>query len=320
MNFFLATYAVRIFENIDPDYKDVDENRRRMPRDISNFNSDGDSDIYLITKKYIERLSEDPIVDENRKTVFKLLEYKIYEDRRLLTGTIEAGYYGLSGSLIDSETGSSRPKKSTEASAMPYFFAVYLPRESNEGILILEMIGNHGIKTIIERHFRRAFRADYGDYRTEINALVPEQIVKQIITEGIVKRLRFIRFKSHTDPTDLLKDFNFEEPVGAEFVIYGNYLNVKDQLLSVFNPGSKVNTLIELKDSNFKYDTIKAELTIGGNRKRTIDMSDILKSKAVTEITDKLDFVDGNHPDFDSIQRVAIQHLEKTKKLMGYLV
>lgn len=313
MNFFLATYTIRVFKKVGKE--STQKTKESRPLNIDNFDKDK-SDLFDIARKFLLTLRKQPINNIEKKKVLKLIKYKSNREKRIITGVFESGYYGLAGNLIDVENYSSRKKKSTEADAKPYFFLIYLPQNRDEGILVLEMIGNHGIKKIITNHFCKEFKESYPGYYSEISSLIPEEIIRQIINDGIVKKLRFVRFRKPSDRADTLKNIHFEEPVQVELVVSGKNLNVKEKLLSVFNKGSQVHNLIELADSDFDYDTIKTEIHTGNDRRKTLDLSDFINAKNSIDITDKIKLVSGGHPEFSTIENVAISHLYKTIEMI----
>lgn len=308
MNFFLATYTLRIYGNNDG--KSKAQNSR--PLTISDFN-DKKSDIYSVCRRYLAFLRKKPIIDDNSKCILKVTKYKVYQADRVITGIFETGYYGLSSNLIDVETNTYRERKSTEADAMPFFFLFYLPENMNEGIIILQRIGNRGIKGLITEIANEKFPLNYDSYRLEINSLIPEEVVRQIIDYGIVKKLRFTKFQKHSDKSDILKDVHFEKPVTLEFVIAGNHLNLKDKILAMFNKGSKIKSLFEL-NNDFEYDTIKTEILLNDGRRRIINLSNFMKICNYVDITQELEFNPGGHPKFKFIESSAFGLYRKTKK------
>jgi hypothetical protein len=315
MNFFLSTYTLRIYnKKIDKDLSN--DVRRNRPLKLDKFD-EAESDAYKVCKRYLVSLKRWPIIDSQDKSIFKLLQYKFYDSKRIITGFFETGYYGLSSKLIDIENNTFRVKKSTEADAMPFFFLFFFPKDRDEGIIILERIGNLGVRTLMTKLLADKFSKEFKDLKIEINSLIPEEIIKQIIKNGSIKKLRFIKFRKPDDKADLLKNVHFEDPVNLEIVVAGKNLNVKDKILSIFNKGATVKTLFELNNMDFEYDTIKAQVQQEDGRNKIVNLSDFIKVRNYINITHELRFETGGHPEFTSIESVAMKLCKEIHETIG---
>lgn len=316
MNFFLSTYTVRIYKVLGIGEENNDPSKK-LPLILNKF--DGESlDIFDVCVRYLKILQRWSYNDKKNKAFFSVSELNIDKQNRKISGFIKTGYYGLAGDIVDVEKKSIVYEKTVNhADSMPFFFLVYLPRHRNEGIFILERIGTYGIRGVLSSIFSEYFSSRYKEFYCSINPLIPDQVVKNILSSGIIKKLRFIKFMVPTDKTDALCEGHKEEYVNAELSFSSKSFFNKDRILNIFNPGVEVKNLFELRDWGFEYDTIKIEVQYGPrSRTKVINLSDFSKVRNYVDITDEVGIDNSGHPIFEDIEFSANELCDDMSKVL----
>jgi len=244
---------------------------------------------------------------------------KINPDGRVISGVLESGKFGRVSSILDVETNSLNYKKKPEdADVLPYYFLFYIPQGTDEGILLLQRVKNDGIKTNLNRFLRPFFCKENPGFNLEMNALIREDAVKQAINRGTVKKLRCVKFKAPTDRVDGLDEGHKEVPLNMEIVLSASKIPIKNKLGDfLHSEKSNVRSLIELRDFNFDYDTVKAEIEVDG-RMQTFDLGRIEHVRTHYEITDQVKLDANQQPTFNSIEQAAKRYLEEIIDYMYY--
>jgi hypothetical protein len=316
MNFFLSSYTIRIHENLKSSEKNSDP-FKLLPLKLDQFDTHK-TDLFDVCENSIIRLKRWPFKDDGNKAYFSISTPRFYPADRKICGIINSGNYGISGDIIDVDAKVIVHKKETNhADSLPFFFLVYLPKDTNEGILILQRIGTYGIRGALLDLFSKHFSSLYPGFNCSINPLIPDQVVKNIITKGTIKKLRFIKFNVPTDKTDTLFDLHQEKPYNAELSFSSPSFFPKDKIMTIFNPGVEVKNLFELRDWGFAYDTIKIEVQFGPeSRPKVINLSNFSKIRNYIDITSEVLIGDNGHPKFNSILKYADQLCNDMSKIL----
>jgi len=309
MNFFLATYTIRI-ENKRTS-KGVGSDLPYLT--LSNFDGKN-SDLLKIMYEYFEELKTNPIKDENQKIHLGVSELKVYN--RLITGTIDSGVYGLAGKLVDTETNAvSYEKKVTDADVFPFFFLLSVPEGKNEALLILGRVGTTGIRKQLGKSFGKHFSAMFSEFTVVLNTLVPDKVVQQILFNGAIKKLRFIKYNIPTDRIDGFDEGHKEIPMSLEIVYSASMMLIQERLKMLFGGSKTVKTLFELRDFDFDYDTIKVDVKFG-DQDKTVNLSDWAKVRNYINITKEIRIDVNGYLVFSSIESKAKEIYEELSKLL----
>lgn len=291
----LATYTIRIRDK---------RKRRYVP--INNIHNG--IDFLNIMNNYLSNRHTNMVIHQQAQN--KLLKVRNFtRQNRIFSGIIETGEYGYETELLDVNSGRTTHRRSvSEAEMLPFYFLIFLPQNTNEGILILQRFKQFGIRTIFERDINGFINSQYDFLELQINPLVPSQLINEYLTNGRILKLRFIRFSFPPDIADAYGTQDHIEKEGyTEYIISARRrgripIPIVRRILEVLNGRRQLNELIEIQ--NFEYDKIKIEIDLNGN-KRTIDLSDMSKLRPYIDISQSIRLGDDGHPLFESINEIA---------------
>lgn len=303
--FSLASYSIRV--------KDKKRNSY-VPR-IDNFA--GGADIFDIIDRYLNNLKNNLAHDHEHKKLMRVI--RLNSNQRILNSIIETGEYGYESNLCDINNGSvSHKRQIHEAEMMPFYFLISLPRNVDEGIIILQRFKQFGIRKILLEDFNNYFTSQCPNFSIETNPLIPEQLVSQYLHDGRITKIRFIRFNIPKDIADAYDTQDHVEEGGYTELIASakrnKYLPIFGRIQEFLNGNRELRRIIELQ--NFEYDTVKVEVEINKNH-RTIDLANLHKIRAYYDITEEVLISDSGHPSFDSIDNVAMRLLKDLSEAMG---
>lgn len=301
MKFSLSSYTIRIEHK--PDKKQNNGSQALPYLLLDNF-VDG-ADLFDVFKEYLESLKSAPLFDQDQKTSLRVSTLNV--QNRIISGVIESGPCGITSKLIDIETNHLKyQRRLTDAEIMPFYFLISIPKHKNEGILFLERISNYGIRKILGNCFGKHFSKKYSSFYVVLNPLVLDRVVQQILYDGIIKKLRFVKYEIPTDRFDGVDEGHQEIFGNVELIISANRIPVLNRIKQLFNGNLTVKNLFELRDVNFEYDTIKVEVDINGSR-RVINLGDWQKVRNYIDISNRIKLDSDGHPNFDSIEHEALE-------------
>lgn len=303
MRISLAAYTIRVRgkrknkEDKDPEY-----------RKLSAY--DGYKDLHEDIISFLKKLK----TDTTDKTYMLYMRPKSVErEGRFISGILESGSYGRSSNILDTTTDSVTYKKKWEdADVLPFYFLFYIPENTNEGILLLQRTGKFGIKKRLGRFLSNFFHRENKGFLIELNALVQEELVKRALRKGIIKKLRCVKFKAPTDRVDGFDEGHKEVPLQMEVVMSGYTVPLREKIIDFLDPktDSGVKSLVELRDFNFDYDTVKVEVDIDGSIK-TFDLGSLQKVRTYYDITDSVELKADGQPTLSSIKKATRIYLDE---------
>lgn len=241
-----------------------------------------------------------------------LVESEVSE--RFFYGQVKVGTYGKEVTTKHVNTEEVGIIEKEVALEKPFAFLFYLPENNHEGILILQRIGNDGIKEVFERwiidnvvkkHFYN------NPILLTINEYFPKKVLNKYIELGDVVSFEFLEKKSHKDGVDgLIEELN---DIKAKFVykmiIDEGYGEKAKRFINKFLKEESFNikgdkSFIELNNrDNYIF---KAEIDIDG-KNRVFDMS-FKKSKPYMNITNSVNLLETGHPNIKQIYEIAKEH------------
>lgn len=305
----ISVYAIRL------------QNRETNQSYLLN-NLDGDTFLDLINR-FSDNHMGDYTNNEDLEKVFKTekIEDGIYERDgielfKYFLGRVKTGAYGYSSEIINSNTGELNYNKDIfDAEVMPFYYIVCIPTgEVENGILILQNHGIYGVKTIFQKYLDGFIKSVNNDYNLIIGNIAPRAYVNRFLDEGILQRIRFLRYDIPQDRGEQLCINNGVDTGGyEEYIIHKpmGFLDRKRRDLDQFLRGQRsVNSIVEIRD--FEYDNIKLDFKLG-RRNKTINLNNIDNIIINEDITDLVDLL-GGHPTEETIKPIL---LETTSEYLG---
>lgn len=249
------------------------------------------------------------ITNDTYKTYMKVIQTEV--DGRSIYGVIESGIYGISSNLRDVETDSiTYKKKKSEADVLPFYFLAYIPEDTDEGILLFQRTGKHGIRSKFGGFIDRYFSDRHKGFNIEINALIQEEIIKKILYSGTIKKLRCVKYQAPVDGFDGLDEGHEEVPYDMEIVLSGSRIPVMKKIKNFFESKTSVRSLIELRDFDFSYDTVKVEVEVDGSL-RTFDLGRLNRARAYYDVSEQVVLDADDHPTFSSLHAITKSYLKE---------
>ncbi|MBW4498239.1 MAG: pentapeptide repeat-containing protein [Scytonema hyalinum WJT4-NPBG1] len=277
----------------------------------------------LLKMNSLLTLNQKPKQDSSERIVLIVPSDTLKISARKITGTLGSGKYGIIRTIMNVNGGEiTHIQTENEAGVQPYFFLIKIPKGKSEGIIILQNIGNHGIKSLFTDFISKQFKERYVDYRIDVKPFIPDEKIREVVSDGKVKKIIFIKNDASisTNSTEILdqnrKSINgkIELVVSADDIpLNHNFVeNVND-----FHSGNGiVDILFDSESFGFEYDTIKLEIDLGG-KSRTIDLDKKSLRKSDEDITDKVEVDKYGNPIFISIENLASEICKDTEETLN---
>lgn len=303
MRTFVSVYTIRIDKR---EGREGDKKQQPNYRKLNAF--DGYTDLYDVILTFLQGLKNNT---KNNTHKIYMKAIRVEPSGRSISGVVESGIYGLSSNLRDVETDSiTYKKRKNDADVLPFYFLFYLPKDTDEGILILQRTGKFGIRTNLGNFLGTYISKQHHGYLVEINALVQEELIKKILYGGIIKKLRCVKYHAPIDSIDGLDDGHTEVPFNMEVVLSANRIPFMDRIQKFFDSNCNVKSLVEIRDFNFDYDTVKVEVEVNGSM-RTFDLGYLQKARTYYDISDQVSMDSDEQPIFQSIDQVSRKYLKE---------
>jgi hypothetical protein len=289
----LVTYSLRVRE------KGKKDNNLKL-------DSCGDiGDFYNFLSRFFDYLKNESGRDEASKKLIQLAKIDNNNEARTFCGLIKTGEWGCESDIVNSKEGKVKyHKQFDDAEMLPFYFFIYIPKEKDEGIIILQRFGIHGMTTAFKNSLSRYLNIEHEELIAEINMLVPEGLIDQYINKGEYTKLILKKFKLPTDLTDYYDDGDHKEIEGyaeLRLVAYrNNYFHMKKNLKKFLS--KEKDKLIEIK--GFDYDDISIEVKLNQTT-RKINLSDTSKLTPSYDVTSQIDIQPSGHPEYYSINEAA---------------
>lgn len=308
MRFTLGYYSVRI----------VDHDDQSIP--LKDFSST--HDLYSVFIEYLKQRDDSHFKDAEQYKVFRVTEYMTEE--KLVKGIIEIGDYGMSAELIDIESADKTYEKSTtEAEMIPHYFLAYLPPNVNQGIIILQKNSGRGVQTALFRDFERQIKDYNPKGKVNFYPMLPRDFIDELTKKGRFTKIRFIRYNQLVDVTDAYRQERLGKAKSVEGTTEFTYQpernrNFSEMLrnltIEAIKDSSKMGNMAEA--IGYECDNVKVEVELGG-RKKTINLNRLESLKADIDITETIQTNKDGHPEFFSIDAIAIDFLESILTDLG---
>ncbi|EDP73348.1 hypothetical protein, partial [Hydrogenivirga sp. 128-5-R1-1] len=252
------------------------------------------------------------IFDEHKKGLL-VKEVFYLEGQRIIYGLLEGGEFGEAQEIINKETGEkTKTKEKDEIPLSPYYFLIYIPVNSDKGILLLEKISQYGIKSYFEDILKNGLKNKVYGFTLYIHPIVLKDVLEEVFSHEIAK-IRVIKNKIPMDIADKYKIRGNEAYEEISFVARRNrsflpeyFKDIKDKLIK----GEKVSFIEIVPNINEKeINKVKIEFKLPNNKRRTVSITDIVNIKS-DFILDDITLSENGFPKFDKIHEEALSLLE----------
>lgn len=280
-----------------------------------------------IFKSFIDDYNGEYINSESLEKVFKTENYieETYEEDNVhmfkyIIGKVKTGAYGYSAEIVNTSTGAvNYNRREDDAEVMPFFFCLCVPNiNTTKALLILQTYGVFGIKTIFNNCLNEYIFRICESYKLNISSVTPTAYIQRFLENGILQKIRFLRYNIPHDRARQLGLNNGVEEAYEEYTIHKplGFMQKNKMGITQFLSGQKsLNTVVEIKD--FEYDNIKLDFKLG-RKNKTINLSNIDKVIVNEDITDLVTLIDG-HPTEESILPVLLETGRDYLNDMGFI-
>lgn len=302
----LSTFVIKI-KNPSNEYSQLDK-----------FN--GIDDFFKFTKDYLDNIFSE-IRGAHSASDFSNLYLTLASpaiidvNKRVIYGLLESG---VGGDTYNIKNIASKEKildvNPDHAAFRNLFFWIKLPKNKQEGALILQRKSKFGVKTIFSTTMNSFMRdLGYERYHIDINNMVHGKVYRKMIEEGKLKRLSFIRKKIPGSIEEYYQNGAKPQEIKGEFTtsISASNLphNYKEFVNKIFtNPK---NERIEIIGSDEKFDELEFELELNGKRK-TFYVMNRHRIQPDVDVTSNVEIVDGEA----TIESLVIQAEELYKDII----
>lgn len=222
------------------------------------------SDFLAVLDDFLQERRQELSHDTEQK---KLLRVETSQQQdRIEFGIIETGEYGIESELLNVDTQeASYIRQISDAEMLPFYFEFKIPPDKDEGIAILQRYKQFGIRGYLGFDLNGYFRDRFPAFRLELNPLVPEKMLKGILGEGEVKKIRYVKYEIPSDVFDAFPDGHREASGYMELSIVAGknqQLPIREKVLGFINKQNDLHELAELQDFDFDYEKVKVEVDV----------------------------------------------------------
>lgn len=175
--------------------------------------------------------------------------------------------------------------------------------ECDNGIVILQTIGNYGIKVALNRKLNDMIKLLDSDLRFEMGIVVPRLVLNRFFDHGVLKALRFIQYEIPEDEAERLGLNHNTNEASKEIIIrkpVGFLRNKARELNDWRNGAITYGDVVQI--DGFDYDELKMDFKLGKTTK-TISLNNIDNLQMTEDVTEDVT-LEGGHPTFDTLKEV----------------
>lgn len=218
-------------------------------------------------------------------------------DGSVVSGIIQTGMNGFTSDLVHTETGQlSHHREVVEAEFIPFFFLLACPRGSDFGVLLLQRFGNLGARDFFVDPLVELYERSNASLRLRINRLVPADLARQVLQDGVIKSIRLVRYKDVEESSVSLGEGYAEHTKCIELVYKASRKGVLPKTENFFAALRGQKTLSSIFSvENFEYDTVKIDAKVNG-RRRLIDLGRPTIMTPNVDVTDDIELDISGHP------------------------
>jgi hypothetical protein len=281
---------------------------------LSNFD-DNDSDILDFFEDVLTRIRSNTLDQKELQQAMTVTD--IDRESRVLKGLVKIGDYGHESDLYNVGTKKVVYHRNKEdAEMLPFYFRFEVPEGTEDGLLILQRTGPHGIMKLVEWVLGTALDDAHPDLKLILSSLADQSQMEEFV-RGKVQKITFVRKAIAPDVEDNYDKGHQEVRGTMELVLRaakGSAIPMNGFLERILGK-RKPNGIFELHDDQeFEYDNVKA-IVKSGRSTRTINAEKPLYLRPYHAIEDVRMDRDG-HPNFESVDEHARELARKFRDIL----
>jgi|GEM_PF-5671816 len=253
---------------------------------------------------------------------------RYFSNQRIIKGRIEGGTSGIGSKIkkidnISDEDAFQVSKDDIEA--IPYYFLIWMPEDSNLGLVIVQSLGGKTITDIFTAHFRRFVSEYFGNkVSVMLNDLVPKEMIDKTKKDGVINSVVFRRLHLPSDKAEKILGLKYTgQDITVEIKISGlkKVVGSRSAIMQMVNgETAALFDTSSLKDYGIdgEHDTIvKFEHNGKTAQGKASENFRLAPSYYVDEIDIERD--EYNHPSFKSIDKYCVSFLGAMKDEIKYV-
>lgn len=249
--------------------QDLLESRERTDRSQIPFTPEeqqklDDNDLFHILEDFFTTKQEQAtkVFKESQKTT-TIIRHEL-EDRDIY-GIIKSGEYGFGADFynIESKTRKNNARSPDDSEEYPFFFHFRIPVGQNDGRLILQTIGVHGIATVLQRYLNEYLEPK--GYVVVFNRVITTDFIDQLGGDRPLKEIRFIKKVVSQDVAEKIHTGESEDLIESR--VFSTRKKRALSLTSSLKEILKNQNVTSYEILNEEYSEVKAIFTDSGSRR-----------------------------------------------------
>lgn len=280
----------------------VTKTRTSDPLTLGNLNNSG-KDFFNILAKFLDKSKNTNVLDDMKKTLSVSNYSKANRD---LYGLIKSGEYGLTADFFDTQNKTVTPlaRKEKHSELYPFFFHFHLPKDLNEGKLIIQSFGVHGTQSVLQKTINDHLRP--MEYAVDFHPLVSKNLLDQVERSRMVE-LRLIKKRVPKDVADKV----YKGPV--EDIIEERVYKVKRN--GTLRITETLRDALENHDTQYyeilgeNYDEVKTIVKNSGSS-MTLTFSKHNSKFREAMVLERDIRTENGHPAYDELLKISKQYMK----------
>jgi hypothetical protein len=164
-------------------------------------------------------------------------QVSISSGKGILSGILKSGEFGVESTIADQEGNEKYIKSDDDLDIKPFYFLIWVPNDSDVGILITQRLGFYGVYGLFTSRLIGSLQEKYPDLTIDFSSYVSKDYARKFIEEGLVKEIILKRYQL---PSDVATQFNNKFDVNhvkqIEFRIIADnrtYFGLNDKLKTI---------------------------------------------------------------------------------------
>lgn len=139
---------------------------------------------------------------DKSKQVYKIKLKKVDKSKRVISGWIEYGHYGMESNIINITNNETEFEKKTEnADILRYFFLFWIPKNARDGVALFHTIRSDGVKSIFHKEFGE-YLNNYITRSIQMNSLSFDKVLQEWANAD-TKEIVALRLNTPSDIADI---------------------------------------------------------------------------------------------------------------------